>query len=154
MPGIGGYQSDRLWTVAQYELILPPYVEPKTFRARVSEAGIGTSTVSRGRLNITTWFDFGSIETTIIVSVLWPPACSSAPMRRMFRRSVPFHGGSDGALATGPMLPRSVSVGPAVSVGSLEPPGEPDASGALQPLAWLSPSPTKTQPSALATSRS
>src|SRR4026207_643914 len=56
--------------------------------------GMGTSTVSRGSENMTTWFVAGSIETVIIVSVLWAPSCSSAPMSRMFRRSLPSHGGS------------------------------------------------------------
>ena len=49
--------------------------------------------MSRGRENIATCLDVGSIETTMSVSVLWPPSCSSAPMSRMFSRSLPSHGG-------------------------------------------------------------
>ena len=49
--------------------------------------------MSRGRLNIATCLVTGSIETVISVSVLWPPRCSSAPMSRMFSRSLPSHGG-------------------------------------------------------------
>src|SRR3954451_9809492 len=84
---MGGNQSERFRTVAQNWLILPLKVGPRALRA--GPAGIGTSTVSRGSVNITTWLVAGSIESTIIVSVLWPPFCSSAPISRMLRRDLP-----------------------------------------------------------------
>ena len=83
--------------------------------------------MSRGSVNITTWPDFGSIETVIRVSVLWPPPCSSAPMSRMLSRSLPSHGGTTGPVTAGPRDGSGVatvsggsvseSVGPGDSVG-------------------------------------
>src|SRR5947208_16226276 len=112
---MSGYQSGRLRTLENQALILPGHVGPIRFWA--GPGGIGTSTVSRGSENMTTWFVVGSMDTTIIVSVLWAPSCSSAPISRMFRRSLPFQGWTEGSLAAGPML----SLGSGVS---------PDAAGA------------------------
>lgn len=83
--------------------------------------------MSRGSWNITTWPVVGSIETVIIVSVRWPPCCSSAPISRMFRRSLPFHCGTTEPVAAGPMVGSAVS-GNGVSSSPLSlAPGEPFA---------------------------
>src|SRR5579859_5148861 len=91
--------SPRLLTAVNQLLILPWNTEPKT--ARAGPGGTGMSTMSRGRLNIATRLVAGSIETTIIVSVLNVPSFGrwSTPRRRMLSRSVPFQGGAatDGA---------------------------------------------------------
>src|SRR5579859_5933624 len=108
--------SARLLTAVNQLLILPWNTEPKT--ARAGPGGTGMSTMSRGRLNIATRFVAGSIETTIMVSVLNVPSFGrwSTPRRRMFRRSVPFHGGiaRDGAAEpSGGRLPFGASELPA-----------------------------------------
>ena len=84
--------------------------------ARAGPGGIGTSTVSRGRLNIATCLVSGSIETTISVSVLKVPSFGrwSAPMSRMLSRSLPSHGGT---VTSGRALPVGVPSGTGVSVG-------------------------------------
>ena len=89
--------------------------------------------MSRGSWNITTWPVAGSIETVIIVSVRWPPFCSSAPISRMFRRSFPFQVGTTEPLAAGPRLGSAV-FGNGVSSSPLSlGPGDPVA---VQLVAW------------------
>ena len=80
-------------TAVKKELIFAWYFELNAFRS--GPAGIGMPHESRGRLNIATCFVVGSIETTISVSVLYVPSFGrwSVPMRRMFSRSLPSHGG-------------------------------------------------------------
>ena len=86
---------------------------------------------SRGRLNIATCLVVGSIDTTMRVSVLNVPSRGrwSDPTRRMFSRSVPFHGGittlGRAELRTG----GGVSVWDGVSTGSSDACVEPDAVG-------------------------
>src|SRR5439155_22016644 len=136
-----GYQSEWRSTAENQALIFPPKVDPNRFWA--GPGGIGTSTVSRGSENITTWFVVGSIDTTIIVSVLWAPSCSSAPMSRMLRRSLPFHGWTDASLAAGPMLSLGSGVSPEAA-------GAPESPGAVHE----SPAPPKTHDRAPLTRRS
>jgi hypothetical protein len=95
---------------------------------------------SRGRLNIATCLLTGSMETTIIVSVLNVPSWGrwSTPTRRMFRRSVPSHGWivasgrADPWIGGGVTWTAGVSSGP--SVGPVEPEG--DASELWSHWAW------------------
>ena len=101
--------------------VRPPGVDlaagrPSRTRCAPDRAGSGTPCVSRGRLNIATCLLTGSIDTTISVSVLNVPSPGrwSAPMSRMLRRSLPFHGGID---TWGTALPAGVSSGTGESVG-------------------------------------
>src|SRR5258706_8150599 len=78
------------------------------------------SVESRGRLNIATCLVTGSIETTISVSVLYVPWFGrwSDPMSRMFRRSVPSHGGIVAFGRSEPWIGGGVGVGGVESAGS------------------------------------
>ena len=101
--------------------------------------------MSRGRLNIATCLVTGSIETVISVSVLWPPPCSSAPISRMFRRSLPSHGAID-TFGTGVPIKVGSGVGESVgsSVGSSEPVADGEAVGlASSGQSWAVSSPMK-----------
>ena len=99
---------------------------------RAGPGGMGTPWVSRGRLNIATCLLTGSIDTTIRVSVLNVPSPGrwSAPMSRMFRRSLPSHGGID---TCGRALPAGVSSGTGESVG---PAAVPSSSLGVGVAAW------------------
>ena len=67
--------------------------------------------MSRGTWNIATSLVWGSIDATISVSVLKneSPLRWSTPTRRMFRRSLPSQGGSDGACV--PVTPLAIGDG-------------------------------------------
>ena len=98
-------------------------------------------------------FVTGSIDTVISVSVLWPPPCSSEPMSRMLRRSLPSHGGTE---TSGTWLPigvgSGVGLGVASALGSAESEGAGEAVGSPAHSCWSSP--MKMQPLVSASSAS